>query len=278
MLVLNTIADCNAWRKNQNTTVGFVPTMGALHEGHLSLIKHSQEHCTKTLVSIYINPAQFAENEDLSSYPKTINEDFENLKKMNVDAVFIPTDNEMCPDNQTKVFSYENALFKKLEGQSRPHFFYGVTKVVAKLFDIVQPTHTFFGEKDAQQLIIIKEMIGAMRYPVVLISCPTIRDNNGLALSSRNNYLTKNETKQAAIIYQSLMQMKEGLNQGISNTNNLKEIFKQNIITNHYMKIDYISIADIKTLDEVSKIEGQKILVSTAVFFKDVRLIDNFIY
>jgi len=277
MKIIKTVDGFLDWRNQQSYTIGFIPTLGALHNGHISLISESKEQCQKTIVSIFLNPTQFAPNEDLHSYPDNLNQDIDILNNLDIDILFLPNEREMYK-NVKDVHIPKSKLFDKLEGKSRPHFFYGVTTIVAKLFNVIQPTHTFFGEKDAQQLIIIKEMIGAMRYPVVLISCPTIRDNNGLALSSRNNYLTKNETKQAAIIYQSLMQMKEGLNQGISNTKNLKEIFKQNIITNHYMKIDYISIADIKTLNEVSKIEGQKILVSTAVFFKDVRLIDNFIY
>ena len=277
MLVLNTIADCKAWRKNQNTTVGFVPTMGALHEGHLSLIKHSQEHCTKTLVSIYINPAQFAENEDLSSYPKTITEDFENLKKMNVDAVFIPTDSEMYPDNQTKVFSYENALFKKLEGQSRPHFFYGVTKVVAKLFDIVQPTHTFFGEKDAQQSRIIQKMILDLNYQIKFFICPTKRDAGGLALSSRNNYLNKEEQEKARIIYKSLMLIKQLIKGGQKDVKKLKQAFDLSIKSCSGFSVDYLSIADNESLEELEVCRPGS-LISAAVFYKKIRLIDNFVY
>jgi len=277
MKIIKKVDEFFDWRNHQVGSIGFVPTLGALHEGHMSLIKQSKQKCQITIVSIFLNPTQFAANEDLDSYPNTLEQDINSLNALNIDVLFLPNEIEMY-QNVDDINIPPNNLFKKLEGKSRPHFFYGVTTIVAKLFNVIKPTHTFFGEKDAQQLIIIKQMIIAMRYSITLISCPTIRDNNGLALSSRNNYLTNNEKKQASIIYHSLMKVKEGLNQGISNPKNLKDIFKKNIITNHNMKIDYISIANIKTLDEIRKIKGQKILISTAVLFKDVRLIDNFIY
>ena len=277
MKIIKTVDEFVDWRSKQSHSIGFVPTLGALHAGHMSLIKQSKQKCQITIVSIFLNPTQFSPNEDLDSYPDTLEQDINNLDRLNVDVLFLPSEVEMY-QNVDDVDVTSNKLFKKLEGKSRPHFFYGVTTIVSKLFNVIKPSHTFFGEKDAQQLIIIKEMIAVMKYPITIISCPTIRDDNGLALSSRNSYLTIDEKKQAAIIYQSLMQIKEGLNKGVSNPNSLKDIFKRNIIKNHNMKIDYISISDIKTLDEISKIEGQKILVSTAVFFNDVRLIDNFIY
>ena len=277
MKLIKTVDEFVGWRSKQSNSIGFIPTLGALHAGHMSLIKQSKQKCQITIVSIFLNPTQFSPNEDLDSYPDTLEQDINNLDRLNVDVLFLPSEVEMY-QNVDDVDVTSNELFKKLEGKSRPHFFYGVTTIVSKLFNVIKPSHTFFGEKDAQQLIIIKEMIAVMKYPITIISCPTIRDDNGLALSSRNSYLTIDEKKQAAIIYQSLMQIKEGLNNGVSNPNSLKDIFKRNIIKNHNMKIDYISISDIKTLDEISKIEGQKILVSTAVFFNNVRLIDNFIY
>ena len=277
MEIIKTADEFVNWRSKQSDSIGFIPTLGALHDGHMSLIKESQKNCKITIVSIFLNPTQFSENEDLDSYPNTRKQDIYNLNCLNVDVLFLPNETEMY-QNVCDVNVPSSELFNKLEGKSRPHFFYGVTTIVAKLFNIIQPTHTFFGQKDAQQLIIIKEMIMNMKYPITLVSCPTIRDKNGLALSSRNNYLNDNEQQQAAIIHQSLMKIKEKINQGIFNTNELKNIFKKNIITNHNINIDYISIADMKTLKEVDKIKNQKVLVSTAVFFKNVRLIDNFIY
>ncbi len=277
MEIIKTADEFVNWRSKQSDFIGFIPTLGALHDGHMSLIKESQKNCKITIVSIFLNPTQFSANEDLDSYPNTRKQDIYNLNCLNVDVLFLPNETEMY-QNVCDVNVPSSELFNKLEGKSRPHFFYGVTTIVAKLFNIIQPTHTFFGQKDAQQLIIIKEMIMNMKYPIILVPCPTIRDENGLALSSRNNYLNDNEQQQAAIIHQSLMKIKEKINQGIFNTNELKNIFKKNIITNRNINIDYISIADMKTLKEVDKIKDQKVLVSAAVFFKNVRLIDNFIY
>ncbi len=277
MEIIKTADEFVNWRSKQSDSIGFIPTLGALHDGHMSLIKESQKNCKITIVSIFLNPTQFSANEDLDSYPNTHKQDIYNLNCLNVDVLFLPNETEMY-QNVCDVNVPSSELFNKLEGKSRPHFFYGVTTIVAKLFNIIKPTHTFFGQKDAQQLIIIKEMIMNMKYPITLVSCPTIRDKNGLALSSRNNYLNDNEQQQAAIIHQSLMKIKEKINQGIFNTNELKNIFKKNIITNRNINIDYISIADMKTLKEVDKIKDQKVLVSVAVFLKNVRLIDNFIY
>ena len=277
MKIIKTVDEFEAWRNKQKNSIGFVPTLGALHDGHMSLIKQSKKKCQSTVVSIFLNPTQFAQNEDLDSYPSTLDQDINNLDFLSVDILFLPNEKEMY-QMVGEVDIPSSDLFNKLEGKSRPHFFYGVTTIVAKLFNVIKPTHAFFGEKDAQQLFIIIEMIATMKYSIKLVSCPTIRDKNGLALSSRNSYLSTDDKKQAAIIYQSLIKVKRALDQGISNPSKLKDIFKKNIVTNHNMKIDYISISDIKTLDEIDTIKEQKVLVSTAVFFQGVRLIDNFIY
>ena len=277
MVVLHTINDCKAWRKKETKTVGFVPTMGALHKGHLSLIQNSKKKCNATLVSIYINPAQFSENEDLSSYPKTIECDLKHLKKLNVNAVFIPSDNEIYPENKKQTLQYHSGLFNKLEGASRPHFFNGVTRVVSILFDIVNPTHTFFGEKDAQQARIIKKMIVDLQYNIDFIACPTKRDQNGLALSSRNSYLNLEEKSRASIIYKSLMLVKESICKGEKNTKKLKHIFISSITKQPGFTVDYISIACNSSLKELTSWQANS-LISTAVFYKSVRLIDNIVY
>jgi len=270
------VSDCIAWRKNIVNTVGFVPTMGALHAGHVSLIKSSKKNCNKTLVSIYINPSQFSKEEDLGSYPKTIKEDLKILKGLNVDAVFLPSDNEIYPEDKPDNFTYENSLFKKLEGKSRPHFFYGVTKVVSRLFNIVSPTHTFFGEKDAQQSRIINQMIKDLNYNIHFISCPTVRSENGLALSSRNNYLSHSEQKQASVVYRGLKLVEENIKKGNVNVNQLKKVFTSMINKNQNIQIDYISIACNETLEELT-IWSKNSLISVAIFYKNVRLIDNIV-
>ena len=275
MLILNTINDCRAWRKKQKDSVGFVPTMGALHAGHLSLINESKKYCSKTIVSIYINPAQFAKNEDLNAYPKSIKEDFNHLKSLKIDAVFLPTDQEMYPENEANNFNYESCLFKKLEGKSRPHFFYGVTKIVSKLFNIIEPSHTFFGEKDAQQSRIIQKMIQDLKYNIKFFSCPTMRDKNGLALSSRNNYLDDCAQLKASIIYRSLLLIKNKIDAGQTSVSELKKIYVHSIANCSDFKIDYISISCNNSLEELKTWKPNS-LISTAVFYKKIRLIDNY--
>ena len=277
MKIIKTIDKYSIWRNKQKKSIGFVPTLGAIHKGHLSLIKKSIKLCSNTVVSIFLNPTQFAPNEDLNSYPKTLDADIKLLKKLNIDVLFLPDEQEMyCKVSDVNI--PDNYLFNKLEGKSRPHFFYGVTTIVAKLFNAIKPTHTFFGEKDAQQLLIIKKMIKEMQYNIKLISCSTVRDQNGLALSSRNQYLNQIEQKQASIIYQGLMKIKFEIDKGEKNSNKLKLLFKQKIFKISEIKLDYISIANINTLEEIQNINNQKILISAAVYFNNVRLIDNFIY
>jgi len=277
MKLIKTVDEFISWRNQQSTSIGFIPTLGALHNGHLSLIRASKKQCKITAVSIFLNPTQFAPNEDLSSYPNTLEQDLESLRKLKVDVLFLPNQQEMYQKTDAVNIS-ASELFKKLEGKSRPHFFYGVTNIVARLFNIIKPSHTFFGEKDAQQLYIIREMINKMKYKIILVPCPIIRDQNGLALSSRNQYLTKSEQKKASIIYQGLMHIKNHLNNGETNPKILKKIFIKIISETDELRIDYISIAYINTLEEVYKINDEQLLISTAVFLRDVRLIDNFTY
>ena len=277
MKIIKTASEFFRWRKNQSQTTGFIPTLGALHQGHLSLISTSKERCDLTVVSIFLNPTQFAANEDLSAYPSTLDKDIKSLETLSVDVLFLPDKKEMY-DNVENVCVPETGLFMQLEGSSRPHFFYGVTTIVAKLFNIIQPTHTFFGEKDAQQLCIIQQMIIDMKYPITLIACPTIRDENGLALSSRNIYLTSLQQQKASIIYKGLMYLEDALNRGQKNPAILKQSFETILNQIAEIQIDYISIACAKTLQEVDIVDDRKLLISTAVLFNTVRLIDNFSY
>ena len=276
MKIIKTVNDFFDLRSKINSSLGFIPTMGALHEGHLSLVKKSKTQCDVSVVSIFVNPTQFAENEDLSSYPKTLNSDIQNLEHLNVDILFLPNEKEMY-EKVNQVVVPPSTLFEKLEGESRPHFFYGVSQIVARLFNIIKPTHTFFGEKDAQQLIIIQEMISKMNYHINLVSCPTIRDVNGLAFSSRNQYLSKKELVEASFFSKSLFKIKELINKGELNSSALKNQFEKSLSLSEKIKLDYISIANKKTLNEVDIIKDD-VLISAAVFFNNVRLIDNFTY
>jgi len=277
METIKTVDDFINWRENQTVNIGFIPTLGALHRGHLSLIQSSKAQCDLTVVSIFLNPTQFAPSEDLNSYPNTLEQDVLHLKKLEVDILFLPTVEEMY-QRASDVSVPTTPLFTKLEGKSRPHFFHGVTTIVAKLFNVIQPTHTFFGEKDAQQLYIIQQMIKDMNYAIELIPCVTIRDENGLALSSRNQYLAKEDQLKASIIYIGLMHIKDALERGQKNPIILKQSFETILHQTCEIKIDYISIATVATLDEVVEIPNETILISTAVFLNNVRLIDNFIY
>ena len=276
MLILHSIEECIRWRISNDGSVGFVPTMGALHEGHLSLVKISKKNCESTIVSIFVNPAQFSLDEDFDSYPRTTKHDLKYLKRENVDAVFLPLADELYKETKNEYF-YDTPLSYKLEGKSRPHFFKGVTMVVNKLFNVVNPTHAIFGQKDAQQLIIIKQMIHNKSCPIEILEGPTIRDNNGLALSSRNDYLSNDNKKIASNIYKGLIIIKKSLEQGVNSSRDLKQKFKNYLKKFPGLKIDYISIACANSLDEIETVD-KKSLISTAVFFKDVRLIDNFTY
>ena len=277
MQVLKSIDAYAQWKNSKKTTIGFVPTMGALHEGHLSLVRLSKKTCKQTIVSIFLNPKQFAKKEDLKSYPNTTKEDLKKLKQENVDAVFMPGVNEIYINNQHNYW-FDTPLALKLEGKSRPHFFKGVTMVVHKLFQIIQPTHAIFGQKDAQQLLIIKQMIKHNNYGIKLLSGPVVRHREGLALSSRNAYLNAKETKIAHNIYLALLKIKASLNSGEQDAATLKHVFITHINQFDVFSIDYISIACENSLEEVVGLVDKSILISTAVFLNNVRLIDNFNY
>ena len=277
MKKISTIKEFRKWRKNISGSIGFVPTMGALHEGHLSLVSNSNNICENTIVSIYINPTQFAEGEDLDTYPKKVQADLEKLSNYKVDCVFLPGNSEMYPEG-INVGNYDNNLFGLLEGKNRPGFFKGVTTVVAKLFDIVEPTHAFFGKKDFQQFCIIKNMVEELNYPIQVVPCPIIREENGLAMSSRNKYLTENEFSVAATIFKALESGKKLLKDGEINVEKLKREITRIIKSEPQFKIDYVSVASGDTLEEFEGELSGDILVSVAVFLGKTRLIDNFTY
>ena len=204
MKIISQINDLLNYTNTINSnSIGLVPTMGALHDGHLSLIDSSYKVCDITIVTIFVNPMQFSINEDLNNYPSSIDNDIELLHKLEVDVLFMPTQATMYPEGfSTYISEKEVSLIN--EGKSRPIFFQGVLTIVSKLFNIVQPTHAFFGQKDAQQLFVVRKLVGDMNYNINIINCPTIRHHNGLAMSSRNKYFTKNQIEEANIVYSSL--------------------------------------------------------------------------
>ena len=257
--------------------MGFVPTMGALHKGHLSLVAKSIEVCDNTLVSIFINPKQFGDKEDLNAYPRSQKKDLVSLCDLSVDAVFCPQQAEMYPDDST-VFVNELKLTRCLEGRRRPDFFKGVLTVVCKLFNIVKPTHSFFGEKDPQQIRLVEKMCCDLNFNINIVSCPTIREKNGLAMSSRNELLSKEERGRAGIINKALVVCHSAIKGGEKSIDNIKNLIKKTIDREPLAIIDIISVADEKTLLELNNDIGDGVLVSVAVFFGSTRLIDSFIY
>ncbi len=253
--------------------IGFVPTMGALHIGHVSLIEAAVQQTDFVIVSIFVNPTQFGPAEDFDKYPRPFDKDMEICRKKGVDIIFAPTPEEMYPGENLTWVNVEK-LTEPLCGQFRPGHFRGVTIVCAKLFNIVTPDIAFFGQKDAQQAIVIKRMVADLNMPLEIAVCPTIREPDGLAVSSRNQYLTEQQRKDATLIFKSLQKCREMIEAGVTDT---KEIIGQmRKILNQIpsAKIEYISIVNAETLESIDQVSG-KILAAVAVKIGSTRLIDN---
>lgn len=265
------------WKK-EGLKVGLVPTMGALHAGHLSLIKKSVESCGKTVVSVFLNPIQFGPAEDLDKYPKTLEEDVELCKNAGVDMVFAPTPVEMYGEGHilsNDFLTYVAPPFfcvNKLCGKSRVGHFDGVCTVVTKLFNIIQPDYAFFGQKDAQQLIIIKKMVRDLNIPVEIISCPIIREESGLAMSSRNKYLSDDGRKQALVLSKILFNIKACYKKGITEVRALSETALG--FLNEHHELEYLEFVDKNTFEDKT-VADDDTLVLIAVKTDNVRLIDN---
>lgn len=267
-------AKIKTW-KFQNKIIGLVPTMGALHEGHESLIKKAKESCDIVIVSIFVNPIQFSPNEDLDKYPKQLLEDRRICSKYLVDTIFAPTPGEMYPegDDLTKICP-PDYLKNKLCGKTRLRHFDGVATIVLKLFNIVQPDKAFFGQKDAQQLIIVNKMCKDLNIDTEIISCPIIREDNGLALSSRNSYLSSTDKEKALILSETLKKMVELYSSGISSKKEVVSIVMQDI--NPDIKLEYLDVYNMDTLEPAETIISNS-LVAIAAYVGGVRLIDNII-
>ncbi|MCB0033458.1 MAG: pantoate--beta-alanine ligase [Anaerolineales bacterium] len=254
-------------------TWGLVPTMGYLHSGHLALVAAAAAENDFTAVTIYVNPTQFAPTEDLSSYPRDLERDLSLLEAAGVDLVFTPSDAVMYPDGfQTKVEVTE--LSQRQEGASRPTHFAGVTLIVAKLFNIIQPTRAYFGQKDAQQTIVLKRMVGDLNFNLELIVRPTVREADGLAMSSRNKYLSPEQREAAVVLHHALTLAERMIADGERDANKIRTLMTERIAAEPLARLDYISIADRGTLEEIDTAAGE-ILISLAVFFGQTRLIDN---
>jgi pantoate--beta-alanine ligase len=255
-------------------TIGLVPTMGALHRGHISLIERAMKHGDFIVVSIFVNPTQFGPKEDLAKYPRPLRDDLLICKDNGVDVVFVPSAKEMYREEELAWVSVDK-ISEPLCGRLRPGHFRGVATICAKLFNIVQPDFAYFGQKDAQQLAVIKRMVADLVIPLKIVGCPTVRDTDGLALSSRNRYLSPEQRKDAICINRSLKIAREMIEAGQTNPKTITGKIRR-IITavTSLSSIDYISIVDVDTLQDVNHIKG-RVLIAVAARFGSTRLIDN---
>jgi pantoate--beta-alanine ligase len=255
--------------------VGLVPTMGALHQGHLSLVRAAREQCESVVVSIFVNPLQFGPNEDLAKYPRTLERDCELLEREKVDILFTPSVDDMYPKNAVTLVAVEG-MSEKLCGRSRPGHFRGVTTVVAKIFHIVEPERAFFGQKDAAQCAIIRRMARDLNFPVEIVVGPIVREPDGLAMSSRNAYLSPPERKSALVLYRALSEVKKRFDQGERNADQLADSGQQVLSQEPEARLDYLEIVDPDTLDPVTEIQSET-LVAVAALIGGTRLIDNIV-
>lgn len=262
--------------RREHKTIGFVPTMGALHEGHLSLVKEARQMADIVIVSIFVNPVQFNENRDFEKYPRDLTGDISVLTDYEVDYIFAP-DNEEIYGEGFSTYVTVDELSEKLEGASRPGHFRGVATVVTIFFNTIRPDFAFFGQKDAQQTAIIKRLTRDLGFDTEIVVLPTVREESGLAMSSRNSLLPDRERQKAAIIYQSLREAKLAFKTGERKANRLINIVRDKLTEEPLAEIDYVALVDSETLDPIDKIGETEALLAVAVRFGEVRLIDNII-
>lgn len=273
MEVLKTVAGLRDYRIKLTGSVGLVPTMGFLHEGHLSLVRRSKAECEHTIVSIFVNPTQFGPNEDFAAYPRDIDRDLRLLEETGADAVFLPAAEEMYPKGADTLV-VPGKIAERLEGAARPGHFKGVATVVLKLFNLVQPQRAYFGQKDAQQAAVITKMVADLNVPVEIVVMPTARDSDGLALSSRNIYLNLAERQAATVLYRSLKLAEELVAEGERDAGLVRQKMIKLISAEPLACVDYVSLADARSLEELTFIT-RPVLISLAVRIGRTRLIDN---
>ncbi len=271
-----TFEELNQARGRLKHPIGFVPTMGFLHEGHISLVELARKECKSVVASIFVNPSQFGPNEDLESYPRDLPRDQAMLKGASVDLLWMATANQMYPpDFQTWVDVGE--VSQGLEGGERPGHFRGVSTVVAKLFNAVGPDRAYFGQKDAQQVAVIRQMVHDLNFPVNIVVAPTIREADGLAMSSRNTYLTAEQRQAAPLLFQTLQAAQASYQAGERNADNIRALMQEKIDAQPLASAHYLSCAHPKSLKELSEIDHNGALLSMAVQIGKTRLIDNLI-
>jgi pantoate--beta-alanine ligase len=276
MRILTTISEmraaCRAAR-SQGKRLGLVPTMGALHDGHRSLVRAAKAGCATVAASIFVNPTQFGPNEDLAKYPRSFEPDCALLEREEVDLLFAPSVEQMYPEGAVTWVTVEE-LSGKLDGRSRPGHFRGVATVVAMLCQIVEPDAAFFGQKDAAQLAIVRRMVRDLHMPTEIVACPIVREADGLAMSSRNSYLDRQQRKQALVLYRSLTRVNEGVNRGERNAARLIAVARKEFAAESSVRLDYFEIVNPETLDAVEDV-SRGALVAVAAHLGTTRLIDN---
>jgi pantoate--beta-alanine ligase len=263
-------------RREQDKSIGLVPTMGALHEGHLSLVKEARQMCDIVVVSVFVNPAQFGPREDYEKYPRDLTKDTALLTDYNVDYIFAPTVEEVYPKGYATYVTVEG-LSEQLEGVSRPGHFRGVATVITVLLNTIRPDFAFFGQKDAQQALIIKRLVRDLAFETEIVVLPTMREDSGLAMSSRNAYLSGEEHGAAKIIHQALMKAREAYKGGERSPGKLVDLVRKTVETEPRARVDYVNLSEAESLDKLDKLDDQAILIAVAAFIGKTRLIDNIV-
>jgi pantoate--beta-alanine ligase len=275
MQTVTTFADLRAARRSLSGTVGFVPTMGYLHAGHISLARRARAECASVVASIFVNPTQFGPNEDLAKYPRDLPRDLAQLEGAGVELVWTPTPEEMyLPGFQTWVTVED--LTRPLEGDARPGHFRGVTTIVTKLFNAVGPDKAYFGQKDAQQAAVIRQMVKDLNFPIDIVVCPIVREPDGLAMSSRNVYLNPEERQAATVLFHSLNAARSAYDSGERTADKLRSRVRAMVAAQVLARLQYVSCADYDTLEELETVR-RKALLSMAVYLGETRLIDNIV-
>jgi pantoate--beta-alanine ligase len=261
-------------RREQDRTVGLVPTMGALHEGHLSLVREARRMCDVVVVSVFVNPTQFGPGEDFEHYPRDLTKDTALLTDYNVDYIFAPTVEEIYPKGFSTFVNVEG-LSEQLEGASRPGHFRGVATVVTILFNTIRPDFAFFGQKDAQQALVIRRLVKDLAIDTEVVILPIVREDSGLAISSRNLYLTPDEQKSATILHKALVQAKSAYKEGERHAGRIADLIRTTVESEPRARLDYVTIADAETLEKVERIDERPTLIALAAYVGKTRLIDN---
>ena len=261
-------------RRDQDRTIGLVPTMGALHEGHLSLVREARRMCDVVVVSVFVNPTQFGPGEDFERYPRDLTKDTALLTDYNVDFIFAPPVEEIYPRGFATYVNVEG-LSDQLEGAARPGHFRGVATVVTVLLNVVRPDFAFFGQKDAQQAVIIRRLVRDLAFDTEIIVLPTVREDSGLAMSSRNLYLKPEEQQAAGVIHRALRKAKETYKSGERNGARLAELIRTTIESEPSARVDYVSVTDAETLEKIDRIDERPVLIAVAAYVGKTRLIDN---